>query len=75
MKSTGDPLIEALYSVRKGKVEYVDVPEPGFLVVDGGGDPGGEAFHDAIQALYSESCFRTILLQPIEPASDATVRY
>jgi len=29
MKSTGDPLIDALYSVRKGKVEYVDVPELG----------------------------------------------
>ena len=55
MKSTGDPLIDALYSVRKGKVEYVDVPELGFLVIDGGGDPGGEAFHDAVQALYSVS--------------------
>jgi len=50
MKSTGDPLIDALYSVRKGKVEYVDVPELGFLVIDGRGDPGGEAFNDAIQA-------------------------
>lgn len=55
MKSTGDPLIDALYSVRKGKVEYVDVPELGFLVIDGRGDPGGEAFNDAIQALYSVS--------------------
>ena len=55
MKSTGDPLIDALYSVRKEKVEYVDVPELGFLVIDGGGDPGGEAFNDAIQALYSVS--------------------
>ena len=50
MKSTGDPLIDALYSVRKGKVEYVEVPELGFLVIDGRGDPGGEAFNDAIQA-------------------------
>jgi len=55
MKSTGDPLIDALYSARKGKVEYVDVPELGFLVIDGVGDPSGEAFHDAIQALYSVS--------------------
>jgi len=55
MKSTGDPLIDALYSVRKGKVELVDVPELGFLVIDGAGDPAGEAFHDATQALYSVS--------------------
>jgi hypothetical protein len=55
MKSTGDPLIDALYTIRKGKVDLVDVPELGFLVIDGGGDPSGEAFHDAIQALYSVS--------------------
>ena len=55
MKSTGDPLIDALYNVRKGKVELVDVPELGFLVIDGAGDPAGEAFHDATQALYSVS--------------------
>jgi hypothetical protein len=55
MKSTGDPLIDALYSVRKGKVELVDVPELGFLVIEGAGDPAGEAFHDATQALYSVS--------------------
>jgi hypothetical protein len=55
MKSIGDPMIDALYSVRKGKVELVDVPELGYLVIDGVGDPDGEAFHDAIQALYSVS--------------------
>lgn len=55
MKSTGDLMIDALYSVRKGKVELVDVPELGYLVIDGVGDPNGEAFDDAIQALYSVS--------------------
>jgi hypothetical protein len=55
MKSTGDSRIDALYSTRKGKVDLVDVPECGFLVIDGEGDPSGEAFHDAIQALYSVS--------------------
>jgi hypothetical protein len=55
MKSTGVPSIDALYKVRKGKVEFIDVPELGFLVIDGGGAPAGEAFHDAIQALYSVS--------------------
>ena len=55
MKSTGDPLIDALYSARNGKVEFVDVPGLGSLVVDGVGDPDGEAFHGAIQALNSVS--------------------
>ena len=55
MKSTGDSRIDALYSTRKGKVDLVDVPECGFLVIDGEGDPSGEAFQDAIQALYSVS--------------------
>jgi hypothetical protein len=54
-KTTGDPLIDALYEVRKGKVEFVDVPELAFVVVDGGGDPGGDAFSDAVQALYAVS--------------------
>jgi hypothetical protein len=55
MKSTGDPTIDLLYDVRKGEVEFVEVPELGFLVLDGAGDPSGDAFRDAIQALYSVS--------------------
>ena len=55
MKSAGDPMIDALYNVRKGKVEFVDVPELGYLVIDGVGDPNGEGFNDAVQALYSVS--------------------
>jgi len=55
MKSTGDPLIDALYRVRKGRVEFVDVPELGFVMIDGGGAPGGQAFTDALQGLYSVS--------------------
>lgn len=55
MKSTGDPLVDALYRVRKGKVEFVDVPDLGFVVVDGIGAPGGPVFTDALQALYSVS--------------------
>src|SRR5664279_1887436 len=55
MMSTGDSRIDALYRTRRGKVDLVDVPQCGFLVIDGEGDPSGEAFHDAIQALYSVS--------------------
>jgi hypothetical protein len=55
MKTTGDPAIDALYSVRKGTVAFVDVPELGFLVLEGRGDPEGAAFREAIQALYAVS--------------------
>ena len=53
--STGDPLIDPLYRGRQGCVEFVDVPELGFVVVDGSGAPGGAAFADALQALYATS--------------------
>ena len=55
MKRTGDPLVDALYTVRKGKVELVEVPELGFLVADGVGSPAAEVFSDTIQALYAVS--------------------
>jgi len=53
--STVHSAIEDLYKVRKGKVELVDVPELGFVMIDGAGAPGGEAFTDALQALYTVS--------------------
>jgi hypothetical protein len=55
MGSTEHASIDALYKVRKGQVEFVDVPEFGFVMVDGGGAPGDGAFSDALQALYSVS--------------------
>ena len=55
MKSTGDPTIDALYAAPRGTIEFVDVPELGLLVIDGRGDPEGEAFGEATQALYSVS--------------------
>lgn len=54
-KSTGDPSIDALYTVGKGKVEFVEVPELGFVAIDGDGAPGDDAFSNALQALYSVS--------------------
>jgi hypothetical protein len=59
VKSTGDPAIDALYRGRKGAVEFVDVPELGFVAVDGVGDPGGATFADALQALYTSAMART----------------
>jgi hypothetical protein len=54
-KTSGDPVIDALYTVRKGKVEFIDVPELAFVMIDGSGAPAATAFSDAIQALYSVS--------------------
>ena len=52
---TGMPAIDGLYKVRKGKVEFVDVPELVFVMIDGRGAPGGAAFTDALEALYTVS--------------------
>jgi len=55
MKSTGDSSVDALYTVGKGKVEFVEVPELGFVAIDGDGAPGDDAFSNALQTLYSVS--------------------
>ncbi len=54
-RSTGDPTVDALYKVRRGKVEFVDVPELGFVMIDGCGAPDDAAFANAVQALSSVS--------------------
>jgi hypothetical protein len=46
---------ESLLKVRKGAVEFVEVPEFGFAVVAGTGAPGGAKFTQALQALYAVS--------------------
>jgi len=52
MTSTATDLV-ALYRVRKNSVEMVDVPELGYLVVEGAGAPDGQEFGAAVQALYA----------------------
>jgi hypothetical protein len=47
--------VQALYTMRAGQVRTVDVPELGFVVVDGTGDPDGPVFAEALQALYGVS--------------------
>jgi len=39
MKTTGFPKVDALYKARNGRVDLVDVPEFGFVMVDGEGAP------------------------------------
>jgi hypothetical protein len=53
--TTGDPQIDALYKVRRGRTEFVQVPELAFAMVDGTGGPDGEPFAHALQALYTVS--------------------
>jgi len=47
--------LEALYKVRKGAVDIIDVPELGYVMVDGLGAPNSDEFADAVQALYAVS--------------------
>jgi len=47
--------LESLYKVRRGVVEFVDVPELAFAVVVGRGEPEGSAFSEALQALFAVS--------------------
>lgn len=43
-----------LQRAKAGRPEIVDVPEAGFLIVDGQGDPaGGGAYAEAVEALYA----------------------
>jgi hypothetical protein len=46
---------ESLLKVRKGPVEFVDVPEFRFALVTGAGAPADTEFSQALQALYSVS--------------------
>jgi hypothetical protein len=46
-----------LYAPKPGGFEFVDVPEMGFLVIDGHGDPNTSVPHrEAVAALYAASC-------------------
>ena len=45
-----------LYAPKPGNVEFVDVPEMAFLMVDGHGDPNtSSAYREAVEALYTTS--------------------
>jgi hypothetical protein len=53
--STAATDINALYKVRKGAVDIVDVPELAYAMVEGTGPPDGAPFAAAVQALYAVS--------------------
>jgi hypothetical protein len=54
---------ESLLKVRKGAVDFVDVPTLGFAAVIGSGAPGGSEFTQALQALYAVSYGAHFLLK------------
>jgi len=60
---TGTGSLDALYKVRKNAVDFVDVPELGYVMVDGEGAPGGTGFQEALQALYAVSYGAHFLLK------------
>jgi hypothetical protein len=45
--------LKALYKPSAKRVDCLDVPQMEFLMIDGQGTPGGEAYVHAIEALYS----------------------
>lgn len=55
--------VESLYRVHAGRVDFVDVPELGYVVVDGAGAPQASGFQEAMQALFSVSYGAHFLLR------------
>jgi hypothetical protein len=47
--------LTALYRVRKNAVDIVDVPELGYLMIDGEGSRNDPGFQQAMEALYAVS--------------------
>lgn len=48
--------LKELYNASSKEAGFVDVPELNYIMIDGEGNPGtSQAFHDAVQALYSVS--------------------
>jgi hypothetical protein len=62
MTTTALP-IGGLYKAHRGTVQFVDVPELTFVAVDGQGAPEGQAFAEAVQALYAVSYGAHFLLR------------
>lgn len=47
--------LSRLYKVSSKKVEFIEVPEMNFLMIDGTGDPGSDKYKEAIEALFAVS--------------------
>lgn len=42
-----------IYQPKKGKINFLDIPEMNFLIVDGKGTPKEQMFQDAAQTIYT----------------------
>jgi hypothetical protein len=62
-----------LYYPPVGQPVLVDVPEMAYLMVDGRGAPGNEAFQQAIEALFSVAFTAKFAVKRIDPQEDFTV--
>lgn len=47
--------LSRLYKVSSKKVEFIEVPEMNFLMINGTGDPGSDKYKEAIEALFAVS--------------------
>lgn len=47
--------LKAFYKAPSNRVVEVDVPKMNYLMIDGAGEPGSEAYQQALEALYSVS--------------------
>jgi len=57
--------LQYLYSPSALKAQTVDVPQFSFIMIDGKGDPNGEEFHDAINALYNLSYILKFIIRKV----------
>jgi hypothetical protein len=55
--------LKNLYQARATKVQFIDVPAMGFLMIDGEGKPGSTDFQHAIETLYSVSYTAKFMLK------------
>ena len=63
-------MIDALYLGHSGRADFVDVPKLGFVMIDSVGAPGGPAFTDALQVVYSVSYGAHFALKRAAGAAD-----
>lgn len=47
--------LKEFYKPPSNRVVEVDVPKMNYLMIDGAGEPGSEAYQQAVEALYSVS--------------------
>ena len=66
--------LKEFYNASAKKVEIVEVPKMNFLMIDGEGDPNiSEAYHDAVEALFTVSYAVKFMIKKSNEAIDYSV--